>query len=62
MEHDLSEAALTELRRIEAKSPCEVNYSVFKILWDKRYVMAGPDKTHITERGRRLVHQLDSKR
>jgi hypothetical protein len=31
------------------------------VLWEKRYVMAGPEKTHITQIGRSLVKRLDGR-
>lgn len=59
MDNDLSEAALAELRRISEHSPCPADNENFKVLWQKGYVMAGPDKTHITAKGRRFIQLLD---
>jgi len=60
-EHSLDDHALAELRRIEKVGVCHVDYDAFRVLWQHRYVMAGPKDTHITERGRRLVKRLDGK-
>jgi len=60
-EHRLDDAAISELRRIEKLGVCEVDYDTFRVLWQRRYVMAGPKDTHITERGRRLIKRVDGR-
>jgi hypothetical protein len=62
MHHDLPEAALAELRRIEAVGVCETfENPAFEVLWQRRYIMGSHRKTHIAAQGRRLVQILDGK-